>query len=83
MFRQFYLTVNRLGAIEVFRDITLEQEVDRMKSEFISLASHQLRTPLSAIKTYTHMLFDGYMGELNDAQKTFAQHDHRRFEPYE
>jgi PAS domain S-box-containing protein len=57
-----------VGAIEVFRDITLEHEVDRMKSEFISLASHQLRTPLLAIKTYTHMLLDGFMGPVEPAQ---------------
>jgi PAS domain S-box-containing protein len=58
-----------IGAIEVFRDITLDYNVDKMKSEFISIASHQLRTPLSAIKTYSHLLLEGYVGELSAEQK--------------
>ncbi|HVE80945.1 MAG TPA: PAS domain-containing sensor histidine kinase [Candidatus Dormibacteraeota bacterium] len=61
-----------VGAIEVFRDIAKEVEVDRMKSEFISLASHQLRTPLSAIMMYSHMLVDGYGGQLSPEQRKFT-----------
>lgn len=62
-----------IGAVEVFRDISHEHEVDRMKTEFIYLASHQLRTPLTAVKTYTHMLHDGFAGELTSDQKEFMQ----------
>lgn len=59
------------GSIEVIRDITNELEFDQLKSEFISLASHQLRTPLTAITTYTHMLIGGFKGELQDGQLDF------------
>jgi PAS domain S-box-containing protein len=61
------------GAVEVFRDITREHEVDAMKSEFISLASHQLRTPLTAISTYTHMLLQGFKGPVSDDQRDFLE----------
>lgn len=44
------------GAVIAFRDITKESNADRTKSEIISIASHQLRTPLTAIRWYTKEL---------------------------
>ena len=43
--------------------------LDEAKSEFISMASHQLRTPLSAIKGYISMLIEGSYGEISEKAK--------------
>jgi signal transduction histidine kinase len=43
-------------AIEYFQDITVQSEIDRMKSEFIATAAHELRTPLTSIYGYSELL---------------------------
>jgi len=61
-----------IGAINVFRDITVERQIDKSKSEFVSLASHQLRTPLTTIKWYAEMLQDNKKaGKLTAKQKKY------------
>ena len=60
-----------IGAVEVFRDITHEREIDEEKSEFISLASHQLKTPPTAVKLLTERLLSGKMGTLTEKQKEY------------
>ena len=62
-----------IGVVETFRDITKEKDIDKAKTEFVSLASHQLRTPLSTINWYTEMLLAGDVGKLNTDQERYLQ----------
>jgi len=44
------------------------EKIDKAKSEFISIASHQLRTPLTAVKGYISMILEGTYGQLAEKQ---------------
>ena len=45
------------------------RELDRLKAEFVSVASHEIKTPLSVIRGYVTLLADGIYGEVNEQQK--------------
>lgn len=60
-----------LGTVSIFRDITHEVEVDRLKSEFVATVSHELRTPMTSIRGYVDILLMGAAGALNENQAHF------------
>jgi PAS domain S-box-containing protein len=69
-----------LGTVSIFRDITHEVEVDRLKSEFVATVSHELRTPMTAIKGYVDILLMGAAGALNENQSHFLQIVHNNID---
>jgi len=60
-----------LGTVSIFRDITHEVEVDRLKSEFVATVSHELRTPMTSIRGYVDVMLMGAAGALNENQTHF------------
>jgi len=69
------ITVEKIvvGRLIILHDITREKLVEKMKTEFVSLAAHQLRTPLSAIKWTIKIFLEGDLGTINKEQKEFLQ----------
>jgi PAS domain S-box-containing protein len=53
------------GAVVVFRDVTREKELEHLKDEFVSMASHELRTPMGAIRALSSMILSGDYGHVN------------------
>ncbi len=67
-----FMNGKSIGGVAIFRDMTQERNVDKAKTEFVSLASHQLRTPLSAIRWYAEALLSGERGVLTKDQKEYV-----------
>ena len=72
------------GVVQIFRDVTKERQLDRAKSEFVSLASHQLRAPLNSLGWYTELLLTDpdhpltakqreYVGEIRRTNKRMTE----------
>ncbi len=61
------------GAIELFRDLSRERELDIAKDEFVSIASHQLRTPATGIRGILSMILQGDFGDLSSSQRRFIE----------
>ncbi len=63
----------KLGTLIILHNITREKLVEKMKTEFVSLSAHQLRTPLSSIKWALKMLLDGDIGKITEEQRDFIK----------
>ncbi len=49
------------------------QELDRKKNDFLNIASHELRTPMTAVKGYASMILEGDGGEISDESRTYIE----------
>ncbi|MBU1102293.1 cell wall metabolism sensor histidine kinase WalK [Patescibacteria group bacterium] len=63
----------KLGTLVILHDVTREKTIEKLKTEFVSLAAHQLRTPLSAVKWALSLVLDRDLGKINEKQKDTLQ----------
>lgn len=69
-----------LGLVTVLEDLTRERELERVRSDFLTVVSHELRTPLTAVKGSLDLLLDGDVGSLDPLQQRFLQTARRNSE---
>lgn len=69
-----YIDEKIVGAVELFSDMTAEKQLEQTRTDFLSLASHQLRTPLSGTRWVLETLQRGIAGEMNEKQRKYIEH---------
>ena len=66
-------TGRNIGTITMLRDITAANRINREKSDFVSMVSHEIRNPLGAVMAQLKILSDELLGEINAKQKETIQ----------
>jgi signal transduction histidine kinase len=69
-----------LGTVTVVHDITTFKELDEMKSNFVHMVSHELRSPLATIKQQQTVILDGMAGELTEKQRELLSRSQHKIE---
>ncbi len=64
------------GGIALFRDISAEKEVERQRNEFISTASHEMRTPVAAIEGYLSLAMNTSVATIDERAKGYLEKAH-------
>ena len=62
-----------LDIVAVFRDVTRQARIERLKEEFISVAAHELKTPMTALQGYIELLLSESAGQVTPIQERFLQ----------
>src|SRR4030043_1549308 len=62
-----------LGTVTLLHDVAQLSAIDKVKSNFLAMVSHQLKSPLSSTLLQTSILLDGMVGEVNEKQKDLLQ----------
>ena len=61
------------GYMKIFYDLTREKRIDNLKSKFISIAAHQLRTPSSGVKWALRLILDGDAGKISEESRNYIE----------
>jgi PAS domain S-box-containing protein len=62
-----------LGAVTVFHDITALKKMDQLKSDFVSMVAHEIKSPLNSILMQLKVILDGLAGDLTEKQTSILQ----------